>query len=309
VGNQLQFVTPGDHRPLVYEGETDADGRWTDGVLCTEAGDVSFVVEDAIPRFCPDNPSRVDNEEVRTRCFRRMKTDPDTFVERICLESMERDTSKHEEWLRPLLQIEGPIVEIGAGPGGGATSIILKAKPDADIVTNDLAFWHLHEWQKFARRQGCWPNLRFAQFDATRMPIASDSVPAVVGWRSLSSCSVDSEKVLREVFRVLRPGGIYSGLEPQIEIELTPESPPNAQELFREAFPSLSTDFGALLTRVGFLAVETRPAGREPVTSTKGKDAEFAERHKVDRYVQWRLIQGRKPERARETRRTTTDRG
>ena len=81
MNDSIQFVTPGDHRPLVYEGETDTDGRWTDGILRTEDGDVSFPVEDGIPRFCPDAASFYDDEKSRHEVFRKNSIDPDRFIE------------------------------------------------------------------------------------------------------------------------------------------------------------------------------------------------------------------------------------
>lgn len=290
----VQFVTPGDRRTLLYDGEKGADSHWSDGVLRTEEGDMSFPVEDGIPRFRSDNPSWWDDEKARARQFRKSGIDADTLAERNWSGNVKRHTSKYESWLRPFLEIEGPIVEIGVGPGAGAAPIILKAKPDANIVINDLGCWPLREWQKLARRKGCWPNLRFAQFDATQMPIASNSVPAVVGWGVLFDVSI--EKTPREVFRVLRPGGIFGLMEGLPEMQLTSESPPNAHDLFHEAFPFWNTDFKALLTDVGFRAVDVRRGRRRAIIPNEGGLADFADKYRVDMQIQFYLVQGEKPE-------------
>jgi len=289
----LQFVTPGDHRRLVYEGETDAGGRWTDGVLRTEAGDVSFPVEDGIPRFPGQVASGWDDEEARNDELRKGGVeDPDTLIE----DNYEVDRTRFEDMVRRILQADGPIVEIAVGPGGGVAPLLLDLKPDAHVVMNDLGLWPLREWQKLARRKGCWPNLCFAQFDATQMPIASDSVPTVASQSGITNVTPSRHTALQEVFRVLRPGGTFYGWEADIDVQTTPASPPDAMETFKKTFPdSLGFHFEPALHKIGFRVIEMHPTGRSRAIPGDSDLGDFAEQYKTDAYLVGYRIEAAKP--------------
>lgn len=285
MSNPLQFVTPGAHRPLVYQGETHADGRWTDGVLRTEDGDASFPVEGGIPRFCPDAASFYDDEKSRNEVFLKNSIDPDRFIEEQWAEELARSLlpGEDEEWYRRIASTVGPIVEIAAGPGGGMTPRLLQLNPEASVVMNDVSFWLLREWQRLARREGIWPNVRFAQFDAARMPIASDSVPVVTSVCGIVCSSVT--KTAKEVFRVLQPGGTFQARESVGEARTTSGSPPDALELLHEKYDWFDIDLRALLSDAGFERVDVHTLSREALPGDTGL-AGFADKHGLELHTQ-----------------------
>jgi SAM-dependent methyltransferase len=293
MSNTLKFVTPGDHRPLVYEGETDADGRWTDGVLRTEDGDVSFPVEDGIPRFPGQVASGWDDEKVRNEELRKGGVeDPDRLIE----SNYKADRSRFEDTVRRILQADAPRVELAVGPGGGVTPLLLDLDPNAHVVMNDLGLWPLREWQKLARRKGCWPNLRFAQFDATHMPIASDSLLTVVSQNGITNVVPSRHAALQEVFRVLRPGGTFFGWEGDIDVQTTPESPPDAMETFRKTFlDSLGFHFESALHEIGFRVIEMHPTGRSRAIAGDSDLGDFAQQYKMDAHLVGYRIEAVKP--------------
>jgi len=295
MNDSIQFVTPGDHRPLVYEGETDADGRWTDGVLRTENGDVSFAVENRIPRFSPDAATFYDDEKSRNEVFRKGGIDPDTFIEEHWEHKLKRPLlpDEDEERYRRIAATVDPIVEIGSGPGGGLASRLLEFNPEAHVIMCDLSLWVLRKWQQFARRKGVWPNLRFAQFDATRIPIASDSVPVVTSVCGITSSSV--AKTPKEVFRILQPGGTFHARESVGEARTTSESPPDALELLHERFDWFNIDLRALLIDAGFEQLDVRTMSREAFNPGEGSLADFGEKHKLEMHMQLFRIEAVKP--------------
>ena len=296
MSNPIQFVTPDDHRTLVYEGETAADGRWTDGVLRTEKDDVSFPVEDGIPRFCPDGASLWDNKEKRNEDLRRAGVDdPDMLIERNWGNRVRSDSfGRNKDLFCRALETGGPILEVAVGPGGGMAPMLLELDPQASIMMNDFGLWPLREWQRLARRTGCWPNVRFAQFDATRMPIASGSVSAVLSWGGVSNI-YQRDQALREVLRILRPGGTLFGVDPQSRIQVTAHSLPGALDAFRAAFPSEGMEYPELLAEIGFDPVNVSDESERPIIPGEGGLADFAEKYKVDVKLQFYRIEAVKP--------------
>ena len=176
------FVVPGSDDRLRFEGETDPDGRWTDGSLQTDAGDVVFRVEGGIPRFHTGHGFGWDDDEARERQFKKMGVDPDRLIERNYdyMVNQWPEYDGYEKWIEKIAATDGPILELAVGPAGGLTPLILQKNPSAALVMSDIGFWPLRQWQLFAAREPRWPNLRFAQIDATDMPLREGSVAAVV---------------------------------------------------------------------------------------------------------------------------------
>ena len=98
-------------------------------------------------------------------------------------------------------QIRGmEVLEIATGPG-------LLAKHVAPFAKTMLATDYSDGMIAEAKKGGCPENLRFERADAMDLPYADDSFDAVVISNALHIVP-DPEKVLKEIDRVLRQGGL-----------------------------------------------------------------------------------------------------
>jgi len=95
------------------------------------------------------------------------------------------------------------VVEVGSGRGGGASYIAQNLKPRSmrgiDLSDKAVDFCNTHYSTK---------GLSFTQGDAENLPLDNATVDAVVNLES-SHCYGSMEKFLKEVHRVLRPGGYF----------------------------------------------------------------------------------------------------
>jgi len=92
------------------------------------------------------------------------------------------------------------VLEIATGPGLLAKHIASAAK---SVLATDYSEGMIAE----AKKGDCPPNLRFEVADATALPYADESFDAVLISNALHIIPVP-EQALREIDRVLRPGGI-----------------------------------------------------------------------------------------------------
>jgi len=106
------------------------------------------------------------------------------------------------------------ILDLGCGPGVSTFALGERIGPDAEIVGIDLASQMIkraraHHQADFAHLSG----LRFEVADATELPFADHSFDVAVG-HSFLYLIPDRVAVLREVRRVLAPGGTLVLMEP-----------------------------------------------------------------------------------------------
>lgn len=122
--------------------------------------------------------------------------------------------------------IEGMnIVEVGCGRGGGAAYVAQYLKPKTmtaiDLSTESISF------ANNTHKPKC-PNLHFQTGDALNLPLPADSYDVVLNVES-SHCYPDFAQFMREVYRILKPGGhfvmcdlgatkYFPGMEKQMEI-------------------------------------------------------------------------------------------
>lgn len=98
------------------------------------------------------------------------------------------------------------VLEIGSGPGRLASRIAEMAR-DARVVGSDISPEMLARATSWAERSGVAGRVRFVLADASSLPFADGSFDAVVSTLSLHHWP-NAAVGLREVRRVLRPGGI-----------------------------------------------------------------------------------------------------
>jgi ubiquinone/menaquinone biosynthesis C-methylase UbiE len=110
-------------------------------------------------------------------------------------------------WLKRLMPLKpGSIaLEIGCGRGAGA-GILLKEFPLARLIAMDLDMGMVRKAQ--AHLYGQQQRIFLLAGDVTFIPIKAGSVDAVFGFGVLHHV-VDWRSGLREIARVLKPGGVY----------------------------------------------------------------------------------------------------
>lgn len=104
------------------------------------------------------------------------------------------------------------ILDLGCGPGISAFGMLDRV-PDAEVVGLDLSYTMLYLAEFWRKREKNGRQVEFVRADATQLPFADQSFDAVTG-HSFLYLLPDAEAVLREVKRVLRPGGRCAFLEP-----------------------------------------------------------------------------------------------
>lgn len=136
-----------------------------------------------------------------------------------------------------------PFLEIGAN--AGHTSYMLVNEFGADGYALDISFDALRygQYLRVAWKLERGPAL--VAGDATRLPFRDGSLAFVMGFQMLSQF-MDIDAVLREVYRVLAPGGVYFFAEEPIRRLLS-------LRLYRAPYPDRMNALERLLHRWGLL--------------------------------------------------------
>lgn len=136
-----------------------------------------------------------------------------------------------------------PFLEIGAN--AGHTSYMLANRFDAEGYALDISLDALRYGQHLRTAWGLGRSPILVAGDATRLPFRSGSLAFVMGFQMLSQF-MDVDAVLREVHRVLAPGGVYFFAEEPIRRALS-------LRLYRAPYPEQMNRAERLLHRWGLL--------------------------------------------------------
>ncbi|MGI0481858.1 class I SAM-dependent methyltransferase [Geminocystis sp. CENA526] len=107
------------------------------------------------------------------------------------------------------------VLEVGCGRGGGSAYVAKYLQPQK-IIGIDFSEQNIKLAQKFYHLS----NLSFVQGDAENLPFENDTFDVILNVES-SHCYGSMSKFLAEVYRVLKPSGIFSwaDLRPINEVE------------------------------------------------------------------------------------------
>jgi SAM-dependent methyltransferase len=118
----------------------------------------------------------------------------------------------HETWIRPAFARLGDVCGLrvlDCGCGHGMAAVVL-ARRGACVTAFDLSFGYVSEAGRRGRANGV--AVSCVQADAHRLPFADGSFDRV--WGNAVLHHLDVETAGRELFRVLRPGGLAVFCEP-----------------------------------------------------------------------------------------------
>ncbi|MBN1213165.1 MAG: methyltransferase domain-containing protein [candidate division Zixibacteria bacterium] len=292
---QSLFVTPTGKNPLKYEGET-ADGRWTEGRLLCESEQLSFPVVDGIPLFIDKAVDPWADENRRSASLARLGVPSDQLI-RYNYEGLLEwpDRGRYDYWIQSIIAHGGSLLELAGGPGGGFAPLILDDHPEATVLLSDLGEWVLRQWQNLSRELNRWPNLSFAQFDVTRLPLKVKSFDAVDSFGGISNIDGGAIAIL-ESFRILKPGGRLFMVDATPVTEQFEALPREVQAEIRHNFPAIGKGYEKLVADAGFEIIDFEETSRRKLEPGESNLADIAGKYKIEMQIQFFNLEAKKPD-------------
>jgi len=171
------------------------------------------------------------------------------------------------------------VLDLGSG---GGIDVLLSAKrvgPTGKAYGLDMTDEMLALARENQRKAGI-PNVEFLKGEIEDIPLPDNSVDVIIS-NCVINLSADKDQVLREAFRVLKPGGRFAVSDIVVRGEVPPEIRRN-MELWVGCMAGAleESEYLAKLTKAGFEAVSIEPTrvyrvedGRE-LLSSQGIDVE-----------------------------------
>lgn len=156
----------------------------------------------------------------------------------------------------------GKILEIGTGPGGGFMPYILRSNPDATIIINDLSPTVVREWKQFLDKELNSPNISYAVFNFCDIPFEDNSIDVVSDGGGIGNTEDgDKGKALKEVYRVLKPGGLFVTSTGFVTKETLAKLPEQAQTVLLDKRPDVFADLYEETVLAGFKKIDSEICG------------------------------------------------
>ena len=170
--------------------------------------------------------------------------------------------TRNEKEAEMIASHSGMILEICAGPGGGFAPATLMKDYNANIMISDLCPTVVSEWKNhFEKMDNPPPNIEYAAFNVCDMPFKDNSIDVVSGSAAIINVEGDRDKALGEVYRVLKPGGLFVFDYIFVTEEFYNQMQPHIQKAIKEKYPMIFWDTLNVFDELGFSKVETIRTG------------------------------------------------
>ncbi len=280
-----------EHLPLIrvagvssisFEGTQDGDELLNGSLLA--AGQPVAHVRDGVASFIDRDPWASETLEQYGR---------DRFTTARFRQPQFLADPRHEPLMQALLAAEEPILEVAIGFGGGNLPLILRRRPKAQVIVNDLSAGVLHLWRVALREEQTGDRVSFVAFNATSAPLRDESVGVISSVAGLSNIH-DGEQALRECLRVLRPGGVLCAAEIVYSVDSLEQLPAEVTDEWRK-YSAVSVKGIVALVERELMDIESsrREYWRKANTEQDGV-AEVALRHGVELDFEMEWVVARK---------------
>jgi SAM-dependent methyltransferase len=203
------------------------------------------------------------------------------------------------------LKLGEVVLDLGSG---GGIDVLLSARrvgPTGYAYGLDMTDDMLALAEKNRQEAGA-KNVKFLKGHIEEIPLPDNSVDVIIS-NCVINLSSDKDRVLREAFRVLKPGGRFAVSDVVVEGEL-----PTALRKDMEAYVGCvagaldAGDYRAKLSRAGFVSAAIEPTRRYRFADLEGGTCGAAavaalspeERERLDGRIMGAFIRAQKPERS-----------
>lgn len=275
------FAPIGEEQPLRFVGDYEG-GSWFQGTLITSDGQAYATVNDGIPSFItPENDPWGGPEDI-SRLLEEQQMKRETLIPSNWERGLQRKSLSglSREYFKRIVERQGITLEIACGPGGGSIAEIITEYPSAKVLMNDIGLWMLQDWRDFFCVQYPDAMVSFAQFDATRCPIRSNTFDCVNSSGGISNIEHNDQAIV-EIRRILKPGGILLMLESIPDPKSFKDLPEHERNDWIMRFPDTNLGYETMLKLTGFKILELVETGKQVLDPKESTLAEIGAKYGI----------------------------